>query len=126
MKHGPNALIDEKLPVVIVNTREKEMKRRNFVTKKTHSNIDEVKSRDGHHSFDSDRRRRDELGRFRSHHRSSRNQRSACADSFDRSFAVTSPTTSPSAAAATLTSRATWQNQSLWNSFTAKNKKRTA
>ncbi len=27
MKHGPNALIDEKLPVVIINTRKREMTR---------------------------------------------------------------------------------------------------
>ena len=47
MKHGPNALIDEKLPVVIVNTREQGDKASELRYEKTHSNIVEVKSRDG-------------------------------------------------------------------------------
>lgn len=47
MKHGPNALIDEKLPVVIVNTREEGNTGSELRYEKTHSNIVEVKSRDG-------------------------------------------------------------------------------
>ena len=47
MKHGPNALIDEKLPVVVVNTREKGNEASELRYEKTHSNIVEVKSRDG-------------------------------------------------------------------------------
>ncbi len=47
MKHGPNALIDEKLPVVVVNTREKGSAASELRYEKTHSNIVEVKSRDG-------------------------------------------------------------------------------
>ncbi len=47
MKHGPNALIDEKLPVVIVNTRETGNEASELRYEKTHSNIVEVKSRDG-------------------------------------------------------------------------------
>lgn len=47
MKHGPNALIDEKLPVVIVNTRETGNAASELRYEKTHSNIVEVKSRDG-------------------------------------------------------------------------------
>ncbi|NNE67981.1 MAG: glutamine--fructose-6-phosphate transaminase (isomerizing) [Pyrinomonadaceae bacterium] len=47
MKHGPNALIDEKLPVVIVNTRESGNEASELRYEKTHSNIVEVKSRDG-------------------------------------------------------------------------------
>ncbi len=47
MKHGPNALIDEKLPVVIVNTREEGNEQSELRYEKTHSNIVEVKSRDG-------------------------------------------------------------------------------
>ncbi|MEZ5427013.1 MAG: glutamine--fructose-6-phosphate transaminase (isomerizing) [Pyrinomonadaceae bacterium] len=47
MKHGPNALIDEKLPVVIVNTREEGNAGSELRYEKTHSNIVEVKSRDG-------------------------------------------------------------------------------
>jgi glucosamine--fructose-6-phosphate aminotransferase (isomerizing) len=47
MKHGPNALIDEKLPVVIINTKERGNAASELRYEKTHSNIVEVKSRDG-------------------------------------------------------------------------------
>lgn len=47
MKHGPNALIDEKLPVVVVNTREAGNHSSEVRYEKTHSNIVEVKARDG-------------------------------------------------------------------------------
>lgn len=47
MKHGPNALIDEKLPVVVVNTREIGSPSSELRYEKTHSNIVEVKARDG-------------------------------------------------------------------------------
>ena len=47
MKHGPNALIDEKLPVVIVNTKENGNVGSELRYEKTHSNIVEVKARDG-------------------------------------------------------------------------------
>ncbi len=47
MKHGPNALIDEKLPVVVVNTRESGNEASELRYEKTHSNIVEVKARDG-------------------------------------------------------------------------------
>jgi len=47
MKHGPNALIDEKLPVVIINTKENGNEGSELRYEKTHSNIVEVKARDG-------------------------------------------------------------------------------
>jgi len=47
MKHGPNALIDEKLPVVVINTKEEGNTASELRYEKTHSNIVEVKSRDG-------------------------------------------------------------------------------
>ena len=47
MKHGPNALIDEQLPVVVINTRESGNHISELRYEKTHSNIVEVKSRDG-------------------------------------------------------------------------------
>ena len=47
MKHGPNALIDEKLPVVVVNTKEYGNEASELRYEKTHSNIVEVKARDG-------------------------------------------------------------------------------
>lgn len=47
MKHGPNALIDEKLPVVVINTREEGNPASELRYEKTHSNIVEVKARDG-------------------------------------------------------------------------------
>ncbi len=47
MKHGPNALIDEKLPVVIIATREPGNEASCLLYDKTVSNIQEVKARDG-------------------------------------------------------------------------------
>src|SRR5262249_43620180 len=47
MKHGPNALIDEELPVVVVATREDESEASRLRYEKTLSNMVEVKSRDG-------------------------------------------------------------------------------
>jgi glucosamine--fructose-6-phosphate aminotransferase (isomerizing) len=47
MKHGPNALIDERLPVVIVNPREEGNRASELRYEKTHSNIVEVKAREG-------------------------------------------------------------------------------
>ncbi len=47
MKHGPNALIDERLPVVVINTREEGNKASELRYEKTHSNIVEVKAREG-------------------------------------------------------------------------------
>ncbi len=48
MKHGPNALIDEKLPVVVIATREKGNTESELLYEKTLSNIQEVKAREGH------------------------------------------------------------------------------
>jgi glucosamine--fructose-6-phosphate aminotransferase (isomerizing) len=47
MKHGPNALIDERLPVVVINTRETGNRSSELRYEKTHSNIVEVKAREG-------------------------------------------------------------------------------
>ena len=47
MKHGPNALIDETLPVVVINTKEDGNEGSELRYEKTHSNIVEVKARDG-------------------------------------------------------------------------------
>ena len=47
MKHGPNALIDETLPVIIINTKEEGNEGSELRYEKTHSNIVEVKARDG-------------------------------------------------------------------------------
>ncbi|HEV2765396.1 MAG TPA: glutamine--fructose-6-phosphate transaminase (isomerizing) [Pyrinomonadaceae bacterium] len=47
MKHGPNALIDERLPVVVVNPREVGNHASELRYEKTHSNIVEVKAREG-------------------------------------------------------------------------------
>jgi len=47
MKHGPNALIDERLPVMFVNTREAGNRASELRYEKTHSNIVEVKAREG-------------------------------------------------------------------------------
>ncbi len=47
MKHGPNALIDEKLPVVVLATREDGNPESQLRYEKTLSNIKEVKAREG-------------------------------------------------------------------------------
>jgi len=47
MKHGPNALIDENLPVVIVATRDLSSPRSMVSYEKTMSNLKEVKARSG-------------------------------------------------------------------------------
>lgn len=47
MKHGPNALIDENLPVVVLATRDPESPESQVHYEKTLSNIQEVKARSG-------------------------------------------------------------------------------
>jgi glucosamine--fructose-6-phosphate aminotransferase (isomerizing) len=47
MKHGPNALIDEHLPVVVIATRDEADRASMTRYEKTVSNIQEVKARDG-------------------------------------------------------------------------------
>jgi glucosamine--fructose-6-phosphate aminotransferase (isomerizing) len=47
MKHGPNALIDERLPVMFINTRDAGDRSSELRYEKTHSNIVEVKAREG-------------------------------------------------------------------------------
>ena len=47
MKHGPNALIDETLPVVVIATSNDNSSQSNLLYEKTISNIKEVKARDG-------------------------------------------------------------------------------
>jgi glutamine---fructose-6-phosphate transaminase (isomerizing) len=47
MKHGPNALIDENLPVVVIATRDEKDEASMVRYEKTVSNIKEVKARDG-------------------------------------------------------------------------------
>jgi glutamine---fructose-6-phosphate transaminase (isomerizing) len=47
MKHGPNALIDEKLPVVVIATHDGTDEESRVLYEKTISNIQEVKAREG-------------------------------------------------------------------------------
>jgi glutamine---fructose-6-phosphate transaminase (isomerizing) len=47
MKHGPNALIDDKLPVVVLAARDVESPESRLLYEKTVSNIQEVKAREG-------------------------------------------------------------------------------
>jgi glucosamine--fructose-6-phosphate aminotransferase (isomerizing) len=47
MKHGPNALIDEKLPVVVLATHDPDDPDSRLIYEKTLSNIQEVKAREG-------------------------------------------------------------------------------
>ena len=89
MKHGPNALIDEKLPVVVLATRDPDSEESRLLYEKTLSNIQEVKARERHR----DRgglRGRSGRGRQdgRSRHRDPGDQRAAAADARDRAAAV--------------------------------------
>src|ERR1022692_1990500 len=47
MKHGPNALIDEKLPVVVLATCDPASEESRILYEKTLSNMQEVKAREG-------------------------------------------------------------------------------
>src|SRR5579885_15614 len=47
MKHGPNALIDENLPTVVLATRDPKDEQSRVIYEKTLSNIQEVKAREG-------------------------------------------------------------------------------
>ncbi len=47
MKHGPNALIDSRLPVVVINTLDPSDEKSKLRYEKTLSNIQEVRARDG-------------------------------------------------------------------------------
>ncbi|HZS09020.1 MAG TPA: glutamine--fructose-6-phosphate transaminase (isomerizing) [Blastocatellia bacterium] len=47
MKHGPNALIDSRLPVVVINTLDPDDEKSRLRYEKTLSNIQEVRARDG-------------------------------------------------------------------------------
>src|SRR6476469_4901738 len=47
MKHGPNALIDENLPVVVIATRDPNSADSKVLYEKTLSNVQEVKAREG-------------------------------------------------------------------------------
>jgi glutamine---fructose-6-phosphate transaminase (isomerizing) len=47
MKHGPNALIDSRLPVVVINTLDPDDEKSKLRYEKTLSNIQEVRARDG-------------------------------------------------------------------------------
>ena len=47
MKHGPNALIDENLPVVVLATRDPDDELSRILYEKTLSNLQEVKAREG-------------------------------------------------------------------------------
>ena len=47
MKHGPNALIDENLPVVVIATRDPDDELSRTLYEKTLSNLQEVKAREG-------------------------------------------------------------------------------
>jgi glucosamine--fructose-6-phosphate aminotransferase (isomerizing) len=47
MKHGPNALIDSRLPVVVINTLDPSDEKSQLRYEKTLSNIQEVRARDG-------------------------------------------------------------------------------
>ena len=88
MKHGPNALIDERLPVMFINTREEGNRSSELRYEKTHSNIVEVKAREGIVISVLTEGDTMSSGRLRSRDRDSAIERSALANSFDHSAAT--------------------------------------
>ena len=119
MKHGPNALIDENLPVVVLATRDPNSEESRVRYEKTLSNIQEVKARSGiviavvcegdQEEVRKSRRPRDRRFRRRTSFccRCSRSFRCSC-----------SLTTSRCGSAATSISRATSPRASRWNDAT--------
>ena len=115
MKHGPNALIDENLPVVVLATRDPRNRESRVLYEKTLSNIQEVKAREGiviAVVTEGD----EEVGKTgRPRDRHSRIHANCCCR-FSRSCRCSCwRITSPCAAAATWISRATWPRASRWN-----------
>ena len=89
MKHGPNALIDENLPVVVIATRDPDSEESRVRYEKTLSNIQEVKARERHRGRGGVRagRRRGRQDR-RLHDRDSAHHRTVAADSRNRAAAA--------------------------------------
>ena len=109
MKHGPNALIDERLPVMFINTREDGQSLIELRYEKTHSNIVEVKAREG--IVISVLTEGDTMSSVVSDHVIQIPHRATCSRRSSRSFRCNcSLITSPSAAAATSISRGTWRS----------------
>ena len=119
MKHGPNALIDENLPVVVIATRDESDAASMTRYEKTVSNLQEVKARDGiviAVVTEGDRLARELVG---SRDRNSHALRN-CSRLFLKSFRCSfSPITSPCAADATWTSRVTSPSPSPSNNLRA-------
>ncbi len=108
MKHGPNALIDEKLPVVVLATRDPDSDESRVLYEKTLSNIQEVKAREGIVVAIVMRRRRTKSRNIADHvDRHPAAPPSCCCPSWRSCRCSCSRITSPCAAAATSISRAT-------------------
>ena len=88
MKHGPNALIDEKLPVVVLATHDPTSQESRVLYEKTLSNIQEVKAREGIVVAVVTEGDTEVAQGGRPRHRDSRRARTAGADSRDRAAAV--------------------------------------
>ena len=110
MKHGPNALIDENLPVVIIATRDANNPGSMLRYEKTMSNLKEVKARSGvviALATEGD----EEIKEAADHVLYVPPRRKSCCR-FSRSFRCSCwPITSRCAAAATWISRGTWPSR---------------
>ena len=115
MKHGPNALIDENLPVVVIATRDPNSAESKILYEKTLSNVQEVKAREG--IVVALVTQGDEEARKTADHviEIPPTSRIARADSGDRAACSCWRITLPSAAAATSISRAIWRRASPSN-----------
>ena len=115
MKHGPNALIDETLPVVVLATRDESDPASKLRYEKTLSNIQEVTARSRPRDRRGHRGRHDHRRPGGARHPHSAGHRAALAADRDCAACNCWPTTSPSAAAATWTSPETWPSRSPWS-----------
>ena len=89
MKHGPNALIDENLPVVVLATRDPDSEESRLLYEKTLSNIQEVKAREGIVMAVVCEGDEAEVGKMADYtDRDSSHRRAAAADSRDRAAAI--------------------------------------
>ncbi len=116
MKHGPNALIDEKLPVVVLATHDQSSDESRMLYEKTLSNIQEVKAREGIVIAVATQGDEDGPQDGRPRHRDSADAGSCWPRSWKSCRCNCWRTTSRCAAAAMWTSRATWPRASRLSS----------
>ncbi len=111
MKHGPNALIDENLPVVIIATRDQNDELSRLRYEKTISNLKEVKARSGMVIALATEGDEEIKAKRPTMCSTFRRRRKSCCRSWRSCPCNCWPITSQCAAAATWISRGTWRSR---------------